>query len=92
MTYDEWMQRNAEVIGTHYDGCFKHHPECAAIMGEQAAPRRIRAIIEDEREFYTYHGEGWNTLTDALNRLDDEGQRDRAQSSNSGSAKNGCNP
>ena len=39
--YDEWMQSLEGRIGTHYDGCFMNHPECAALVGERAATEQI---------------------------------------------------
>lgn len=46
-SYAEWLAAQADVIGTHYDGCFRHHPACAAIEGEKAATERLKSLITD---------------------------------------------
>jgi hypothetical protein len=37
-TFDAWLDRQRQHDGgTHYDGCFRHHPGCAAALAAEAA-------------------------------------------------------
>ena len=51
--------------GEYCTGCFDQ----GAVWAEHEERARIIAIIEDERSFYDVDGEGWEILTDALNRI-----------------------
>ena len=49
-TYNEWMQSLEGRIGTHYDGCFMNHPECAALMGGRAATQQIVSMLRSSAQ------------------------------------------
>lgn len=57
----EIPERFPAKIGTHYDGCWKHHPECAYWLGRH-----------DEHDFNSAERDRYRAALERIVREDDE--------------------